>query len=147
MRRSHDQLILFVPQRVEDNIFLVPKWVGIPQNYKNTLLTFGLRQLIKSLSYRFSKLNGLKLNNVNLKEKTLYIDLSSQILNLKGSSEIDTILSSICFTAKEIDKSIRYIKLSVDGKEEYLDQYHLKDKIDVSQFVLKSYKSKTVKGR
>lgn len=136
LRRQNDQLILFVPQRVEDNVFLVPKWINISQTYRNTPLTFGLRQLIKSLSYRFSKLNGLKLNNVNLKEKTLYLDLSNQILNLKGSSELDTILASIYFTAKEIDNSIRYIKLSVEGKEEYLEKYDLKDKIDVSQFEL-----------
>jgi|GEM_PF-1421483 len=136
LRRQNDQLILFVPQRVEGNVFLVPKWINISQTYKNTPLTFALRQLIKSLSYRFSKLNGLKLNNVNLKEKTLYIDLSSQILNLKGSYEVDTILASICFTAKEIDNSIRYIKLSIEGKEGYLDQYDLKDKIDVNQFEL-----------
>jgi len=136
LRRQNDQLILFVPQKVEDNIFLVPKWISVSQKYKNTPLTFALGQLIKSLSYRFSKLNGLKLNNVDLKEKTLYLDLSSQILNLKGSSEVDTILASICFTAKEIDNSIRYIKLSVKGKEGYLDQYDLKDKIDVNQFEL-----------
>ncbi|WP_039767296.1 MULTISPECIES: GerMN domain-containing protein [unclassified Caldicellulosiruptor] len=136
LRRQDDQLILFVPQRVEGNVFLVPKWINISQTYRNAPLTFALGQLIKSLSYRFSKLNGLKLNNVNLKEKTLYLDLSSQILNLKGSSEVDTILASICFTAKEIDNSIRYIKLSVKGKEGYLDQYDLKDKIDVSQFEL-----------
>ncbi|AZT90943.1 hypothetical protein ELD05_09980 [Caldicellulosiruptor changbaiensis] len=136
LRRQDDQLILFVPHRVEGNVFLVPKWINISQTYRNAPLTFALGQLIKSLSYRFSKLNGLKLNNVNLKEKTLYLDLSSQILNLKGSSEVDTILASICFTAKEIDNSIRYIKLSVKGKEGYLDQYDLKDKIDVSQFEL-----------
>ncbi|WAM34484.1 hypothetical protein [Caldicellulosiruptor morganii] len=57
-------------------------------------------------------------------------------MNNVSLKEVDTILSSICFTVKEIDRSIRYIKLSVNGKEEYLDQYHLKDKIDVNQFEL-----------
>ncbi|ADQ41354.1 Lipoprotein LpqB, GerMN domain [Caldicellulosiruptor acetigenus I77R1B] len=139
-RKKTGQVIIFVPQKILSEFFLVPKWIDIPGKFKNTPMTFAQKSLINSLSYRFSKLNGLKLNNVKLKENTLYIDLSKELLNLKGSSEVDIILSSICFTAREIDRMLKFLKLSVDGKEPYLDQYDLKENIDMDQFKLNSSK-------
>lgn len=139
-RKKAGQVIIFVPQKVLSEIFLVPKWIDIPEKFKSIPMTFAQKSLINSLSYRFSKLNGLKLNNVKLKENTLYIDLSKELLNLKGSSEVDIIISSICFTAREIDRTLKFLKLSVDGKEPYLDQYDLKENIDMDQFKLNSLK-------
>lgn len=139
-RKEAGQIIIFVPQKVLTEIFLIPKWIDIPERFKNIPMTFAQKSLINSLSYRFSKLNGLKLNNVKIKENTLYIDLSKELLILKGSSQIDIILSSICFTAREIDKNLKYLKISIDGKEPYLDQYDLKEKIDMDQFKFNSLK-------
>ncbi|BCS81676.1 GerMN domain-containing protein [Anaerocellum diazotrophicum] len=139
-RKKTGQVIIFVPQRVCSEIFLIPKWIDIPDKFKNIPMTFALKSLINSLSYRFSKLNGLKLNNVKLKENTLYIDLSKELLILKGSSQVDIVLSSICFTARELDKNLKYLKISIDGKEPYLDQYDLREKIYMDQFKLNSLK-------
>ncbi|ADQ46663.1 Lipoprotein LpqB, GerMN domain [Caldicellulosiruptor kronotskyensis 2002] len=139
-RKKAGQVIIFVPQKVSTEIFLIPKWIDIPEKFKNIPMTFAQKSLINSLSYRFSKLNGLKLNNVKIKENTLYIDLSKELLNLKGSSQVDIILSSICFTAREIDKTLKYLKISIDGKEPYLDQYDLKENIDMDQFKYNSLK-------
>uniref|UniRef100_A0A7C5V510 GerMN domain-containing protein n=1 Tax=Caldicellulosiruptor owensensis TaxID=55205 RepID=A0A7C5V510_9FIRM len=139
-RKKAGQVIIFVPQKVLSEIFLVPKWIDIPDKFKNIPMTFAQKSLINSLSYRFSKLNGLKLNNVNLKEKTLYIDLSKELLNLKGTAQVDIVISSICFTAREIDKALKYLKISIDGKELYLDQYDLREKIDMDQFKFNSLK-------
>ncbi len=139
-QKKAGQVIIFVPQKVLSEVFLVPKWIDIPEKFKSIPMTFAQKSLINSLSYRFSKLNGLKLNNVKLEEKTLYIDLSKELLNLKGNAEVDIVLSSICFTAKEIDKTLKFLKLSIDGREPYLDQYNLREKIDMDQFKLNSLK-------
>lgn len=141
-RKEPGQVIVFVPQKVLKEVFLVPKWINIPERFRTVPLTFAQKSLVQSLSYRFSKLNGLKLNNVKLKDNTLYIDLSKEILNLKGSSEVDVVLSAICLSAKEVDKKIKFLKLTVDGKETYLDQYDLKESIDMDQFKFGSLKIK-----
>lgn len=135
-RKQKDEAVIFVPQNIEGNVLLIPKWVKIGNVKEDEYIFLSFKQLIESLSYRFSKLKGLKLNYARLKDSTLCIDLTQQLLNMKASAQVDIILQAICFTAREINDNIKQIKLSVNGSFLYLDQYDLNSPIDINQFEL-----------
>ncbi|MEZ0536757.1 GerMN domain-containing protein [Caldicellulosiruptoraceae bacterium PP1] len=130
-RKSNNEIIIYYPKLIDNRFFIIPKWVKIKYNNDNIIKNI-LETFVNSISISIPLLKGLRVNKYKITDKSILIDFSKQIKDLKGEDMTTAFLESLVFTIKEIP-NIQYIKVLSNSQPFYLDQYDV-SKIDINTF-------------